>query len=414
MKVWVLHRSFTPVFSVFVFLFDAFRDYEMDDEVIPQDPLLAFAELRFLLTGCKTLTVDKSSVLSSLEAIVREHHMSSAYQKVCVDIGVKPNAEIVNASDARNAAKLKEIEEKIADAEENLGESEVREAHLAKAQMLHLTGTKEEAVAAYKTLYEKTVALGQRFDIVFCLIRLGFAYGDDELIKGQIERGHRLVDEGGDWERRNRLKVYEALYLARTRQFAGASKLFLESIATFSSTELFDFKSFVAYAVLATSICEERPTLKSKVIDAPEVLQVIGDTPHLRSFLNSFYEGSYHSFMIAMVGMCDWMCANLYLHAHANYFNREMRIRAYAQYLESYRSVTLISMSKAFGVSEDFLDRDLARMIASNRLPAKIDKVAGNIETNRPDSKNALYQQSIKQGDVLLNRIQRLSRVIDI
>lgn len=32
----------------------------------------------------------------------------------------------------------------------------------------------------------------------------------------------------------------------------------------------------------------------------------------------------------------------------------------------------------------------------------------------RPDTKNYLYQQSIKQGDLLLNRIQKLSKVIDV
>ena len=32
----------------------------------------------------------------------------------------------------------------------------------------------------------------------------------------------------------------------------------------------------------------------------------------------------------------------------------------------------------------------------------------------RPDLKNAQYQQSLKQGDLLLNRLQKLSKVVDI
>jgi 26S proteasome regulatory subunit N7 len=34
--------------------------------------------------------------------------------------------------------------------------------------------------------------------------------------------------------------------------------------------------------------------------------------------------------------------------------------------------------------------------------------------TNRPDTKNAQYQSVIKGGDILLNRVQKLSRVINI
>ena len=41
---------------------------------------------------------------------------------------------------------------------------------------------------------------------------------------------------------------------------------------------------------------------------------------------------------------------------HTRYYVREMRIKAYAQLLESYRSVTMASLSSAFGVSEAWLD----------------------------------------------------------
>jgi len=91
-----------------------------------------------------------------------------------------------------------------------------------------------------------------------------------------------------------------------------------------------------------------------------------------------------------------------------------MRIKAYSQLLESYRSVQMKLMADVFGVSIEFLDNELSRFIAAGRLHCKIDKVGGTVETNRPDAKNALYQATIKQGDLLLNRIQKLARVIDL
>ena len=53
------------------------------------------------------------------------------------------------------------------------------------------------------------------------------------------------------------------------------------------------------------------------------------------------------------------------------------------QFLESYKSVTLQSMADSFGVSIDFMDKELSDFIVAGRLPAKIDKVAGIIETTR-------------------------------
>lgn len=93
---------------------------------------------------------------------------------------------------------------------------------------------------------------------------------------------------------------------------------------------------------------------------------------------------------------------------------RELRLVAYTQFLESYKSVTMEAMANAFDVSSAFLDEELSEFIVAGRLPAKIDKVSDIIETHRPDAKNALYQDAIRKGDLLLNRVQRLSKVIDI
>ena len=42
-----------------------------------------------------------------------------------------------------------------------------------------------------------------------------------------------------------------------------------------------------------------------------------------------------------------------------------------------------------------------------------IRQVGGVVETNRPDKKNAQYQEVIKQGDILLNRLSKLARIVD-
>jgi len=67
---------------------------------------------------------------------------------------------------------------------------------------------------------------------------------------------------------------------------------------------------------------------------------------------------------------------------HVGYFCKEMRIIAYSQLLESYKSLQLERVASSFGVSVDFIDNELSRFIASGRLSCKIDKVGGVVETN--------------------------------
>jgi 26S proteasome regulatory subunit N7 len=74
-----------------------------------------------------------------------------------------------------------------------------------------------------------------------------------------------LIDEGGDWDRRNRLKVYRGMYCMSIRDFKKAAGLFLDTVATFTSYELMDYPSFVTYTVICSMIALDRPDLREKV-----------------------------------------------------------------------------------------------------------------------------------------------------
>ncbi len=74
---------------------------------------------------------------------------------------------------------------------------------------------------------------GARIDIVFATIRLALAWNDLKLLKVNIEKARSLVEAGGDWDRRNRLSIYDATYLMMTRQFKEAAELLLKSTNTY-------------------------------------------------------------------------------------------------------------------------------------------------------------------------------------
>ena len=157
------------------------------------------------------------------------------------------------------------------------------------------TGEQENSLSAFKALYEKAGPLGNRLDIILTLIRIGFFWHDNDLISKNVEKAnsyahplhftllhsprhprqpdpnttsvklYRLVTEGGDWDRRNRLRVYEGVYLMSIRNFKEASTLLLDALATFTCTELLPYKEFVGYAVLCGLMALERSDVKKKV-----------------------------------------------------------------------------------------------------------------------------------------------------
>lgn len=238
-------------------------------------------------------------------------------------------------------------------------------------------------------------------------------YGDKPLVKRHVERAKTLVESGGDWDRRNRLKAYEGIYLLTVRSYALAAPLLLDSLSTFTSYELCTYSSLVVYSVLAGSVSLKRVDFKSKVVDAPEIKAILGDGDDkllaltgaisagpgvepmeveepkqakttavnlttlgtgaeqqqpdaelaidfspLAQLVASLYNGRYQTFFEALATVEErFLTQDRYLHEHKNWFIREMRLRAYQQLLQSYRVVGLESMASDFGVTVDFLDR---------------------------------------------------------
>ncbi|UZP37321.1 hypothetical protein NXS19_005137 [Fusarium pseudograminearum] len=240
------------------------------------------------------------------------------------------------------------------------------------------------------------------------------------------------------------------------------------TLSTFTSYELCTYSNLVVYSVLAGSVSLKRVDFKSKVVDAPEIKAILGDgddkllalsgaisagpgaddtvgakapktataavnlttlgtsTDHpeaemaidfspLALLVSSLYKGDYKAFFTSLANVEEqFLNQDRYLHEHKNWFIREMRLRAYQQLLQSYRVVGLESMANDFGVTVDFLDRDLARFIAAGRIPCTIDRVTGKgvIETNRPDDKNKQYQDVVRQGDQLITKLQKYGQAV--
>jgi 26S proteasome regulatory subunit N7 len=364
------------------------------------------------------LSTDKykgdAQISKDLLNAIKTANMAPFYEEVCTELGWPLEAKELARMKEENEVKVKELDDAVTDAEKNLGDMEVRDLMVKKAEYYSSIGSKELALAQFRKTGEKTLTLGYRLDMTFHEIRIGLFYMDHALIKTSLDKAQALIDQGGDWDRRNRLKVYRGVYCMSVRDFKTAATLFLDTVATFTSYELMDYKQFVVYTVYCSMIALQRPDLREKVIHGSEILEVLHGLTETKQYLFSLYECRYSEFFRQLVRVEDEMKHDRYLRAHYRYYVREMRIISYTQLLESYRSLTLEYMSKAFGVSTNFIDQELSRFIAAGRLHYKIDKVGGIVETTRPDKKNWQYQETIKKGDILLNRVQKLSRVINI
>ncbi|KAG8802240.1 hypothetical protein FRC16_010135 [Serendipita sp. 398] len=413
----------------------------MADETIPPYPNLSVAELSYRLLASSLAHLHHTSQVALLDAIKADEmgpYYRSLYETPSITINplasprLPQSPRLMRAQleagplgrrdetlqaelDDKNTKELAKLEERIEEAEKTEGESEIAEAWRAKAMYLTRIGEKasEKAIEAQKTALEKNAGVGSRIDIALSLVRIGFFFALPDLIKEYLTKAEEFIQKGGDWDRRNRLKVYKAYHLLSIRSFAPASPLLIDSLPTFTATELLPLADFISLTLICSTLVSSRPELQ-KVLKSPEVQGTLSEIPEPVGVLaSSLCESQYDKFFrsLARVAEEEFRTSRL-LNVHRRWFVRELRVKAYAQLLESYKSLTLESLARAFGVSEEWIDEELVHFISSGRLNCVVDRVNGVIETNRPSTKSARYEAVIKQGDVLLNSIQRLSKVL--
>jgi len=317
--------------------------------------------------------------------------------------------------DSKHEEKVKELEKKVEDAKENAGDMEVLDARFEVARFAAKSLSKDEALEAYgKVLALPKLSSGKTIDATMESARVTLFYGDMKKSAELIAKASKIAQDGGDWDRRNRLKVYTALSKVLARDIKTAASLLVDCIATFSCNELSSYTDFIVYTIVTNILHLPRTELKEKIIDGPEILSVSNEIPVVCRLVNTLYDCDYKGYLQAMVELRAILVADRFLQPHSGYIMRELHVLGYKQFLDSYKSVTLESMANSFGVGTEYLDLQLSRFIAAGRLAAKIDKFGGVVETNRPDLKNAQYRDMIQKGDLLLNRIQKLARVVDL
>ncbi|ESK85123.1 26s proteasome non-atpase regulatory subunit 6 [Moniliophthora roreri MCA 2997] len=390
----------------------------MADDIVLPIPNLSVAQNIFILSNSSLSRLHDEARKKALEAIEKDQ-MAPYYQAVtALSTSILPaDFKLLKSMQESNDATLKTLDEAVQSAEATEGESEISDALKARANYLTRIGEKDRAIDAQKLALEKTPGLGSRIDIVLTLVRIGFFWNDEALTVWGLNKAEKLIEEGGDWDRRNRLKVYQGLHLLSIRQFKRGGELLLDALSTFTATELLEYNDFVSLTVLAGTLTLNRVDLKKKLIGSSEVNQALPELPILGDLVKNLYECHYDKFFkaLAMVEQTLLLPSRI-LAPHARFYVREMRILAYAQLLESYRSLTLESLGQAFGVSVDFVDNELSHFISTGRLHASIDKVHGVVETTKTSEawgkKTMQFEQVIRQGDVLMNEIQRLSKVL--
>merc|ERR1712150_192601 len=182
-------------------------------------------------------------------------------------------------------------EEKVNEAMASAGDMEVFNSRWDVAEFAFKSLSKDKALEAYGKILELTkLSSGKKLDVLMASSRVACFYGDWKKNVEILGKISNLSSNTTDWDRRNRLMIYNAISMLFSRDFWSASSLLLEGISTFSCIEMCPYEDFLAYTILFNTLHLSRTELKARIIDTSEIHTLSHVNPKISKIVYSLYD----------------------------------------------------------------------------------------------------------------------------
>ncbi|KAJ8301695.1 hypothetical protein KUTeg_020682 [Tegillarca granosa] len=112
----------------------------LEEEGLAKNPNLELAQWKFLL-GTDRYKND-SDLKNKILSAIKLDNMAPFYEELCKELNWNCDESLLKQMKDVNSSELKKLDDSIKDAEDNLGETEVREFMLKKAEYLCKIGDK--------------------------------------------------------------------------------------------------------------------------------------------------------------------------------------------------------------------------------------------------------------------------------
>jgi len=202
----------------------------------------------------------------------------------------------MNIESDHKTEELKKIEEQIKQAQEDGDDVLLRDGYALKAEYYEKHKEYQHAIDNYTLALNKTAGAQKKLEFNLAVLHIYYLQDNYTKFSEQLETCKKLNEEGGDWEKKNKLMVYEGLWFIKKRDLEAAASTLLSCVNTFNAPEILPFEKLVFYGVVLGVVTHPRKNLKSKVIDNSEIVAVLREDEVLYEYIFSLYERRYHDF----------------------------------------------------------------------------------------------------------------------
>ncbi|KAI0199953.1 26S proteasome subunit RPN7-domain-containing protein [Astrocystis sublimbata] len=375
---------------------------------------------RLLLIGqcCVPLCLD------ALKAAITEAKKGKdvhRYQDACDSLRLaaphEPEARYdeawANATTRANNARTHQLESELKEYKNNLVKESIRIGYRDLGEHLESIGNLNGATDAYVKMRPESGTGFHISEYSKHMIGVMLQRQDWSGIAANINKQVGAGDGGA--ERPYYQTVGGIAYLS-TAKYAEAAKLFLEAGDLSTCKRFSDVASpndVAIYGALLALATMDRKQLQRKVLDNPSFRACIELEPQIRKAVSMFVNCRYSACLeILEANRSDWLL-DIYLQKHVPEILSLVRKKCIIQYTVPFKLVKLETMNGIFGRPGESIEEELASMIKSKALNARINAIDKHLVMVQEDPRATMQADALamvkKYERDAVERLRRMS-----
>ncbi|KAK4137450.1 PCI-domain-containing protein [Trichocladium antarcticum] len=317
--------------------------------------------------------------------------------------------------EAANRIETKRLLTELKGYKNNLIKESIRMGNEDLGKHLESIGDLNAAAEAFSKMRPDVSTSKQFIDVGRHLVRVSVQRCEWAMVSAHLSKMGGSQSQEEEFILQPYIKIAHGIALLGQEKYHEAALSFLAADSAASSSnynELASANDVAIYGGLLALASMDRSHLQQQVLENPKFRTFLELEPHIRRAIAQFVSGRYSACIAILESYRPDYLLDIYLQKHIQTIYAQIRRKCIVQYMIPFSCVSLDTMNKAFGRPGQPIEDELADMIQSGILQARIntiDKLVTTIGTNpRVQMQEAALKSAEDYERQALDRLRRM------
>ena len=329
------------------------------------------------------------------------------------------DAAWADGMEKRAAAQKERLESDLQSSRTSLAKESIRLGYQDLGEFYYARGDLNNALKNFVRTRDYCSMTRHNVDMCLNVIKVSVGLDSFSHVNTYVSKAEHTPDLN-DPKARHKLKAAAGLVQLSQQHYANAARKFLEcgvagltkdkpnDAAPAPFAQVLAPEDVAVYGGLCALASLDRAELQRRVVDNMAFKGLLDLVPAMRELIYDFCGSKYGGCLKALGAMKGELLLDLHLARHVGGLYQKIRERCLLQFFAPYLSVDLTRMAEAFGTPVGGLEKEVAELIMSNRLPARVDSQKKTLHRRQVDPREEGYKKVFGLGKDFLREVRTM------